>query len=75
MLVVSGVDMATGGNEASFDYGKKSILFLSFFLSLLMVKFFAALCIHYIFKLPLHSFFAKMRPVLDFINLVYFEQT
>lgn len=44
MLVVSGVDMATGGNEASFDYGKKSI-FLSFFLSLLMVKFFAALCI------------------------------
>lgn len=33
MLVVSGVDMATGGNEASFEYGKKSIFsfFLSFF--------------------------------------------
>lgn len=40
-----------------------------------MVKFFCSITYTYIYKLPLHSFFAKMKPELDFINLVYFEQT
>lgn len=35
------VDMATGGNEASFDYGKKSM----FLLSLPVIKFFCSICI------------------------------
>lgn len=36
MLVVLDVDMATGGNEASFDYGKKST-----FLFFILKNFFA----------------------------------
>lgn len=42
MLVVLDVDMATGGNEASFDYGKKSTFLYFKKISLPMVKFFAA---------------------------------
>lgn len=51
MLVVSGVDMATGGNEASFDYGKKS-MFLSFFADGYV---FCSIMYTYIYNLPLHS--------------------
>lgn len=63
------VDMATGGNEASFDYGKKStFLFLCLWLSFLQHMY------TYIYNPP--SFiFLKIKQILDFINLVYFEQT
>lgn len=54
--------MATGGNEALFDNGKKSMfLFLCQWLS-----FFCSICIIFIYT-PLHSYFLK-EIILDFIS-------
>lgn len=40
-----------------------------------MVTFFCSIMYTYIYHLPFHSYFSKMKPELDFINLLYLEQT
>lgn len=62
------VDMATGGNEASFEYGKKStFLFLCPWLSFLQQMYQISIT-------PLNYIFEN-KQVIGFINLNFFQQT
>ena len=64
------VDMATGGNEASFDYGKKSMCFFVFACGSVFAAYVNLLSIT-----PPSFIFLKMKPILDFVDIASFQQT